>query len=450
MLKAYLQKEIHAAPLVTFRVLFGLLMAFSMLRFWANSWIADRYITPDFFFPYQGFEFIQPLGNFTYVLFALCFLSAIGIALGWKYRLSVLMFFLSFTYIELIDKTTYLNHYYFVSVVAGMLLFLPAHHYLSLDALRQKSSRRAKVPAWSVHSLQLMLALVYIYAGLAKLNSDWLVEAMPLKIWLPGRDHLPIIGELMHQNWFHYTMSWGGAVYDLTIPFLLWWSRTRVGAFLAVVFFHLFTAVLFPIGMFPYIMIAASLVFFPASWHHKAHLKMLQFCKLRLPSKDNAADGAQAKKVAPSAVVVAAILLVQVVWPWRAQWQSGELFWHEQGFRFSWRVMLMEKAGFAQFKIVDAETEKWVYVENRAHLTAFQEKQMAFQPDFILQFAQYLEKYYTHKGWRNPKVYVDSYVALNGRSSRRFVRSDVDLTNERETQKTSQFLMPFNDEIVGM
>jgi hypothetical protein len=36
----------------------------------------------------------------------------------------------------------------------------------------------------------------------------------------------------------------------------------------------------------------------------------------------------------------------------------NELFWTEEGFRFSWRVMLMEKAGYATFKVKDAVTKK--------------------------------------------------------------------------------------------
>ena len=101
---------------------------------------------------------------------------------------------------------------------------------------------------------------------MAKINSDWLIEAMPLKIWLTSKYDLPIIGEsLVHLDWFHYLMSWGGMIYDLSIPFLLLYSRTRLFAFVMVVFFHLFTVVLFPIGMFPYIMIFSALIFFSSN-----------------------------------------------------------------------------------------------------------------------------------------------------------------------------------------
>ena len=86
-----------------------------------------------------------------------------------------------------------------------------------------------------------MLTIVYLYAGLAKINSDWLLKAMPLKIWLPSKYDLPLIGEnLMQQDWFHHAMSWSGMFYDLLIPFLLFYKRTRIFAFILVVFFHVF------------------------------------------------------------------------------------------------------------------------------------------------------------------------------------------------------------------
>ena len=73
----------------------------------------------------------------------------------------------------------------------------------------------------------------------------------------------------MQQEWMHYAFSWSGALYDLAIPFLLLWRRTRFLAFILVVVFHVLTRVLFPIGMFPYIMIVSALIFFDSGVHHK-------------------------------------------------------------------------------------------------------------------------------------------------------------------------------------
>lgn len=135
LLQEYIDKQTKAASLAVFRFLFGLIMAISIVRFWYNGWIEKLYLLPEMHFHYSGFEFIQVPGQWTYLLFIICFISAIGVSVGWKYRISILVFFLSFTYIELLDKTTYLNHYYFVSVMSFLLMFLPAQVNYSVDAL---------------------------------------------------------------------------------------------------------------------------------------------------------------------------------------------------------------------------------------------------------------------------------------------------------------------------
>ncbi|MEL7423322.1 MAG: HTTM domain-containing protein [Bacteroidota bacterium] len=441
-----------AAPLATFRIFFGLLMLISLIRFAANGWIEKLYLEPSFHFKFYGFEWVQPLGPWTYLLFIICGLAAIGVSLGYRYRLSTLVFFLSFTYIELMDKTTYLNHYYFVSVMSFLLLWLPADRYYSLDALRKPDWLIKEVPQWSIDAVKLMLAIVYFYAGLAKLNSDWLLSAQPLATWLPTRYHLPLIGPYLREEWMHFAMSWAGALYDLLIPFLLWNARTRPLAFVAVVVFHILTRVLFPIGMFPYIMIVGTLIFFSPAVHERMLATLTRLGRgVGIRPRAAIAVSKQPVNFRPRIIlpVLSLFFAVQLLLPFRYLMYPGELFWTEQGFRFSWRVMLMEKAGYAQFKIVDAKSGKRLYVDNSEYLNAFQEKQMSFQPDFILEYAHYLAEVYQDKGFASPEVYVESYVALNGRSSQPFVDPTVNLAQIEPSLKNKTWLLPFNDEIKG-
>lgn len=88
----------------------------------------------------------------------------------------------------------------------------------------------------------------------------------------------------------------------------------------------------------------------------------------------------------------------------------------------SWRVMLMEKAGSAEFTIIDSHGKK-VIVDNKEFLTPLQEKMMATQPDMILQYAHILHDHYAKHGLESPQVYVDSYVALNGRLGKPLIES---------------------------
>lgn len=446
--KNYLNTTTETATLAFFRLAFGLMMLFSVIRFASFGWIEKMYIKPQFHFTYYGFGWVKPLGDFTYVLFFICGLSALFVAIGYKYKIAITAFFLSFTYIELIDKTTYLNHYYFISVVAFLMVFLPANASYSVDAYKNKELSFQRVPKWTVDAIKIILGIVYFYAGLAKLNSDWLMEAMPLKMWLPMNAGMPIVGPLLKENWAHYAFSWCGAIYDLSIPFLLLYRRTRIIGFILVVFFHVFTKMLFPIGVFPYVMIISTLIFFTSDFHKMVLQKIMQWLRINTNTFENERVKATSSK--PKMYFVASLLVFQLVFPFRYLAYPDELFWTEEGFRFSWRVMLMEKSGYTQFKVTDAQTKQTIFVENSEFLTPFQEKQMAFQPDFILEYAHFLHDHYKKMGYANPEVRVESYVALNGRLSQKYIDPTVDLAKEKESFKHKTWILPFTDEIKGL
>jgi len=451
-LQKYLDRTTEAAPLAVFRVFFGLMMLISIIRFWGYGWIEKLYLAPGFHFSYYGFEWVKPLGPWTYVLFGICGLSALMVALGYKYRAAMVVFFLSFTYIELMDKTTYLNHYYFISLLSFLMIFLPAGAYYSVDAWKDPQKRFQFVPAWSLDAVKLLLGMVYFYAGLAKLNSDWLLNAMPLKIWLPSKFDAPLVGSLMGYEWVHYAFSWAGALYDLGIPFLLLYKPTRWFAFSLVVVFHALTRVLFPIGMFPYIMIVGTLIFFDAKIHLKILGVLSRLFRIDRAVFDNGAVFTPYRIVVRriQVGVLAVFFGFQLLFPWRYLLYPGELFWTEEGYRFSWRVMLMEKSGYAQFKVVDGQSGRWFYVDNTDFLTPFQEKQMSFQPDFILEYAHFLKGHFEAQGHRDVAVYVECYVALNGRRSQPYIDPGVDLAKERESLRHKTWILPFDDEIKGI
>lgn len=448
-MKNYFQKLTSSAPLAVFRIATGLMILLSLIRFWINGWIEQLYILPKHYFPFYGFEFIKPLGNYTYVLFFACGIFAFLVAIGLFYRIAITGLFLSFTYIELIDKSTYLNHYYFISLVLLLMIFLPANRYFSFDAYKNREMNSAKIPQWCTDSIKVLICILYFYSGLAKLNSDWLLHALPLKIWLPARNDIPIIGFLFNYSWVHYFFSWTGCLYDLVIGFLLWNNRSRIWAYLTVVIFHGLTALLFPIGMFPYVMIVSALIFFSGNFHQSL-IKVLNSL-LKLPEKFAAPDQDFRFKPLQNTLLLTCFslfFLVQLLLPLRYMLYKDELFWTEQGYRFSWRVMLMEKAGYAQFTVKD-QTGRFTVVNNNDFLTVLQEKMMSTQPDMILQYAHILKDHYKKLGFRAPEVYVDSYVALNGRRGKVMVEPDTNLALEKESFQPKTWILPLNDEIKG-
>src|ERR1700749_1460440 len=171
---SFLNTPRHIAPLAVLRIAFGSIMLISVIRFLLKGWVSDFYIKPKFHFTFYGFDWVKPLGaTGMYALFAVLVIASIFVTIGYFYRASIITFFLCFTYIELIDKPTYLNHYYLISVISFLLKWVPAGQYFSADVLRKPGTATNHVPAWTINIFKLQILLGYFLAGAPKLNYDW-------------------------------------------------------------------------------------------------------------------------------------------------------------------------------------------------------------------------------------------------------------------------------------
>ena len=358
----------------------------------------------------------RPNRAFAYLTFFTMVVSGITVIRG--SRVGAFVFLLAFTYIELLDKSNYLNHYYFVSIIALMLAVLPGN-----DASK-------KVPRYVLLTLRFLFALVYFYAGVAKLNYDWIFDAQPLSIWLPQHSSLPIIGKLFTYRETAYVFSWAGALFDLSSPFFMFSNKWRKYFYPILISLHVITWMLFPIGVFPWVMLTCTTVFFPAETHRKL------WSKVGAPLKkltDEAQNSWGAVKPA-----IYTFLVFQIVFPLRFLAYSGNLFWHETCYRFGWRVMLIEKSGWARFYVENQKGQR-EEVDLKKYLTQNQEKMLSTQQDLILQFADFIADQYEEE----VGVYAEVYVSLSGRRSRIFIDPNRELSTIEDTWAPRDYVMPF-------
>ncbi len=430
-----LRAPVDGASLGVWRVVFGGLMVVAVARFFAYGWIEEHYLAPRVLFPFAGLEWIRPWpGVGMYVHFALMGLGALGMALGVAYRPSALVFLLTFTYAHLIDKTYYLNHYYFLSLVGAVMVALPLN---TVGPLRPST-----VPAGWLWLLRAQVALVYVFGGVAKLKSDWLLHAQPMKIWLAASSDLPVLGRLFEQPWAPHAFSIAGAMFDLGVVPALLWKRTRGLAYAAVVAFHLLTRLLFPIGMFPWVMMAGALLFFPPDWPRRLW-DWLRCGRTESPPKPPALPMTNRSRVGPA--LAAAFLGVQVLLPLRHLLYPGDVMWTEEGYRFSWNVMLMEKDGMAEFRVSEPSTGRWWGVSPSQYLSPYQVKMMASQPDMLRDFAHFLARDFAARGHPNVEVRVNAFASLNGRPRQRLVDPTVNLAAVGAWEGTSTWVLPLVD-----
>lgn len=417
-MEKFLYRHIDNSPLIIFRILFGLLLFLESIGAIFTGWVHRTLIEPAFTFNFIGFEFLQPLtGNGMYYYYAVMGIFGFCVMIGYRYRLAMFSFFMMWSATYLMQKTSYNNHYYLTALLSFLMIFQPAHTYLSVDVQRNPSLKAISVPYWTSLILMLQIGLVYFFGGIAKIYPDWL-NAIPARIFLSSKTGYPIVGDLFSTNWFPYILSYGGLLFDLLIVPLLLFKRTRMFGFCLSIFFHLFNAIIFQVGIFPFLSMAFALFFFEPQTIHSIFLNKKPFYnqhEIKVPRSKN--------------LVIYGLsiyFMVQLLLPLR-HWVINEpVLWTEEGHRLSWRMMLRSKGGYQQFIVVNKETNEKSVVNLNDYLSKKQQRAIVSKPDLIWQFSQRLKKQYAEEG-KVISVYVSGKVSVNGRPAQPLINETIDL-----------------------
>lgn len=437
-LRRWLAAPVDAASLGLLRALLGLALAAGMLRFVAEGWHDALIAAPRFAFQYGLVEaWWGALARPDAQTAELAYLSLAGLALlvgvGWWARPAAALFCLLFSWLELLDVTNYLNHYVLVSLLTALLALLPSDRACSLRAWwarRRGQPWPTTIPRAALIAVQVQVALVYVFAALAKLQPDWLVHGWPLHGWLTARVDTPLVGPWLGRHDVALVASWAGFLFDLTIVGWLSWRRTRPVAYLAVLGFHAMTHVWFNIGMFPVLMPIAATVFFAPDWPRRWLGSAAR--RGRIPTSPPTAEAALPGPLGwlPTAALTAFIALLVLV-PLRHLAYPGDVLWNEDGMRWAWKVMVREKHGAVMFRVRfgpdSPHAGKERLVAPARYLDARQEREMAGQPDLIAQLARHIARDFAARGHGDVAVYADTRVSLNGRKARPLIDPAVDL-----------------------
>ncbi len=446
-LLARLFARVEIAPLVFFRVFFGAVMLWEVWRYFEYNRIERYFIEPQFTFPYFGFEWVKPLpGDGMIWLFHGLGALSVLLMLGLGFRVVMPLFFAAFSYVFLLDQTWYLNHFYLISLVSFIMIFLPLNRALSLDALLSPRLRAQTAPAWTLWLLRAQVGIVYFFGGIAKLNGDWL-QAEPMRAWLAARTDFPLIGHLFTEEWMVYAMNYGGLLLDLLIvPFLLW-RRTRWLALAAAILFHLMNDRLFNIGIFPWFMIGATLLFLqperfrwliPARWR-------------ALPSHEEAPPVRLQRRHYVIAALLGLYLLWQVAFPLRHFLYPGDVNWTEEGHKFAWHMKLRSKDGHARFFATDPDSGTTWEMAPSFFLTPSQMDgdKMAGHADMIVPFVHYLADYLRSAGFPNIEIRVWAMATMNGRAPQLLLDPTHNLANQPRLLTAAPYILPLAQPLKG-
>ncbi len=293
--QSVLATPVNGASLAAFRIALGLVMALEAYSLFRPNVAAistglsplQTYYTSaeiKFHFPYVGFEWVPLLpAQWIHVLVCLQALAGLTMALGLCYRVSAATVFLTWGYLFVVESTRsyWQSHYYLEALLTFLMIWMPAARRYSLDAWLARGKLQSQtVPSWPIALLRGQLVITYFYAGVAKLNADWLLDAVPTRwvlaqpsILAPYEPYLSAsvlesIRGILQSAWFAYFINYAGAVFDLGVGFMLVARRTRLFGMVLMVLFHATNHFIIfdDIGWFPLVGVATAFIFLEPDW----------------------------------------------------------------------------------------------------------------------------------------------------------------------------------------
>lgn len=453
-IRSLLFRRIDIASLVVFRAMFGALMAYDMGRYVVFGWVHHHYLDVTMTFGYMGFTWVEPLpAPLMYAAFGVMVGAGIAISLGAFYRLSCFLFFLGHTYVFLVGAEFYLNHAYLISVVSFVMIFLPAHRAMSLDAIRVPGLYSRETYAWPHILLCGTVGVVYTYGAIAKMNADWLFGFEPIRHWLHFRAETAMepMASLLRTEEVVGFVAWGGTLFDLVVVPALVWRKTRVPAVVLSLCFHLTNNYLFNIGIFPWFMIAITTLFFDPSWPRRLGSfgeQISHYIDEVVPEDfDEDADALAFAKGEKNRIVYAlsAFFTVMLLLPLRHHLYPSNVAWTEEGHMFSWRMKLRDKRGRALFRIKNPKTGQQWTVDPFSELTPRQVRKCIGRPDMLLQYVHFIRDRYKKHDDMDVEIYADIHLSLNYRAEQRFIDPNVDLAKEEHSLMPYDWILPFEN-----
>src|SRR5437667_2786426 len=263
--KENLFQPVDALPLGIFRFLFGFLLCIEFLVL-SRETFPYYYINPLFHFTYPLFDLLglKPLPKpYLWLIFNLLQISTVGIMLGLFTRISFIVFTSAFGYFFFMESAPYTNHYYLIFLLSFLMCFGHSGSIFSFDSLINKNARKEQVDYWELFLLRFQICVVFFFAGLAKLNADWVIQAAPLYLNLVK--HLFFLGYPLQEKWMAVVLSWGGMLSDLGLGILLFINRWHKLSVTCLCLFNGMTMFFFGLGIktFPYLMVSTYILFLP-------------------------------------------------------------------------------------------------------------------------------------------------------------------------------------------
>jgi len=416
----WLSEPVNGYVIGMFRLMYGLFMMYEVGKYISNEMVKHFFVEAQVNFPYDGLAWLQPLpvpalNAVLNILFVCALLIALGVMMKWAARIFAVLYL----YLFLLDTSLYNNHIYLFILLAILLSFTHADQFLSL---RKRNLPGITVPRWQQFMLGAQVMCVYFFASFVKMRADWWELQQPLRSIADAMSPGSLLAPLYKSELGIHVMVYLGFSLDFFAPLLLWYKPLRRWAVIPFALFHFSNSQIFgDIGIFPFIMMAALILYFEAE---------------EIPGLRNWFPAITKKNAELAQPIIGkftrAFLILyfafQLLFPLRGLFLPNDLDYTTIGNRFSWRVKADSRV-VSEFKFIlkDPVSGREGEIKHTTKINNVQMQAMLYDPRAIMAFAQLIHQQCIDNKVPNAEMYAKVKFSLNGREPQYFVNPDVDM-----------------------
>lgn len=399
--------------LAAFRIAFGALF---LMHFFpkCDPWTMDFFSNENWHPHWQGFLWVENLPASAVKWHFYSILTAgVLLMLGLLYRVASIYLVIAYGYFILLDVAWFNNHHYLIFLFLFFFSIINAGNAFSLDNLLFRRPPRP-IANWNIQIFKFQIIIVYLYASFPKMNAFWF-SGDSIRNISTNEGYLALLNEY---EWLIHFFAVGGFLFDLLIPFFLLHKKLRYAALGPLLFFHIINSQTLTIGVFPYLMIVVTVLFFD---------------DLGIFNRPVLGDGLRldnrTRRRNITAVLLAAYTIFQILFPFRHVLLPGNVFENKKGYHFAWMMKSTYQDYNLQFILVNNDTGDRFPIDLRKFLNPTQASVFVMYPPSIKQFAKYIGELARRDGLRETHVYCNFTIQVNNRPTRFLVNNDMDMTN---------------------
>lgn len=439
-LHLWLNSNINGQAIPIFRLLFGVCMGVFYFISVGHQIALHFSDVSIIHLPFYGFSWVPMPGLAVYcgLLISIGVLMLL-VGISRKPMKYLILLSIAYTYYFSTTLLDYNNHYYLSLLL--IYLFTFSHYFYPQTIYKIKL-----VPRWNIMIFRWQWVIVYFYAGIAKLNVDWLSGTVIAKT-LSGSETHSVLQFLAHPM-VARIIGGAGTIVDLFLAFGLLIEKTRRVAVIALISFHLLNESVFfsdltgdSVGYFPLLGIISTVLFINKSdmtlikkWASKL-LTMGDFQLALFKPNQNY------RKV--FFCLMTAFLLLQVYLPSRRFFNGENEYFTGEDRQFSYIRNSTMLQSSIKMTMIDKKTKASWLLRMDHYISPNERNVFVENPRALIVLAKRVNAEMRKTNYNNMAIYFDALFSLNGEPAQEGVNPNIDFVKLSPYADKKVWLRPY-------